>query len=76
MPNKLINIDPEIMNGTPVFNGTRIPVYSLFDWLKTETLDEFLENFPSVTRKQAVDVLKLAEKFLTNEQFLNEATSG
>ena len=76
MPNKLINIDPEIMNGTPVFNGTRIPVHSLFDWLETETLDEFLENFPSVTRKQAVDVLKMAEKFLTDEQFLNEATSG
>jgi uncharacterized protein (DUF433 family) len=42
-----INIDPEIMGGTPVFNGTRVPVESLFQWLKTETLEEFLANFPS-----------------------------
>lgn len=41
MRNKLINIDPEIMSGTPVFNGTRVPVQSLFDWLENETLDKF-----------------------------------
>ena len=75
MQNKLINIDPEIMSGTPVFTGTRVPIHSLFDWLETETLDEFLNNFPSVSREQALDVLKLAEKFVTNEQFLNEASS-
>ncbi|HXG85127.1 MAG TPA: DUF433 domain-containing protein [Pyrinomonadaceae bacterium] len=40
-----IRIDPEIMSGTPVFDGTRVPVRSLFDWLETETLDEFLDNF-------------------------------
>lgn len=76
MSSQLINIDPEIMNGTPVFTGTRVPVHSLFDWLETETLEEFLANFPSVSREQAIGVLKLAEKFVTNEQFLNEATSG
>lgn len=75
MQNKLINIDPEIMSGTPVFTGTRVPVHTLFDWLETETLDEFLNNFPSVSRKQAIEVLKLAEKFVTNEQFLKEASS-
>lgn len=75
MSSQLINIDPEIMSGTPVFAGTRVPVHSLFDWLETETLEDFLDNFPSVTREQAVGVLKLAEKFVTNEQFLNEATS-
>ena len=75
MSSKVINIDPEILSGTPVFTGTRVPVHSLFDWLETESLDEFLENFPSVTRKQALEVLKLAEKFVTNEQFLNEATA-
>lgn len=75
MKNRLINIDREIMSGTPVFSGTRVPVHSLFDWLETETLDDFLDNFPSVSRQQAVEVLKLAEKFLTNEQFLNEASS-
>ena len=75
MDSKLINIDSEILSGTPVFLGTRVPVHTLFDWLETETLDEFLENFPSVSRKQAINTLKLAEKFVTNEQFLNEATS-
>lgn len=63
------------MSGTPVFNGTRVPVQSLFDWLETETLDEFLENFPSVSRTQVIQVLKLAEKLVTNEKFLNEATA-
>lgn len=75
MQNKLINIDPEIMSGTPVFTGTRVPIHTLFDWLETEMLDEFLNNFPSVSREQALEVLKLAEKFVTNEQFLNEASS-
>lgn len=76
MTNKLINKDLEILGGTPVFNGTRVPVHTLFDWLETESLDEFLENFPSVSRKQAIEVLKLAEKYVTNEQLLNEASSG
>ena len=61
---KSINIDPEIMSGTPVFCGTRVPVQSLFDWLETETLDEFLENFPTVSREQAVDVLHYAKKLV------------
>ncbi len=72
MKTKLINIDPEILGGTPVFNGTRVPVQSLFDWLETETLGEFLENFPSVSRVQAIQVLKLAEKLVTDEKILNE----
>jgi uncharacterized protein (DUF433 family) len=76
MKEKLINIDSEIMNGTPVFNGTRVPVQSLFDWLETENLETFLANFPTVSREQAIGVLRLAEKIVTNEQFLNEATSG
>jgi uncharacterized protein (DUF433 family) len=75
MSQKPINIDPEIMSGTPVFSGTRVPVHILFDWLETETLDEFLKNFPSISRQQAIEVLKLAEKFVTNEQFLNESSS-
>lgn len=63
---KSIVIDPEIMSGTPVFSGTRVPVQSLFDWLETETLDEFLENFPTVTREQAIDVLRCAEKLVVS----------
>jgi uncharacterized protein (DUF433 family) len=60
----VICIDPEIMGGTPVFRGTRVPIRSLFDWLETETLEEFLENFPSVSREQALEVLHLAESRL------------
>ena len=75
MKNKEIIIDPEIMSGTPVFRGTRVPVQSLFDWLETETLDEFLENFPSVSRQQATQVLRMAEKLVTSEQFINEASA-
>ncbi|MCY7377124.1 MAG: DUF433 domain-containing protein [Pyrinomonadaceae bacterium] len=69
---KVINIDPEIMSGTPVFNGTRVPVQSLFDWLETETLDEFLENFPTVSRAQAIEVLQFAERLVTSPRILNE----
>lgn len=67
--------DPEIMSGTPVFRGTRVPVRSLFDWLETETLDEFLENFPSVSREQAREVLHLAEANLLEPVTLNEDPS-
>lgn len=67
MKSKNINIDPEIMGGTPVFSGTRVPVQSLFDWLETETLEEFLKNFPSVKKEQALEVLHHAEKLVINE---------
>ena len=70
---EVINIDPEIMNGTPVFYGTRVPIQSLFDWLETESLDEFLENFPSVKREQAIEVLHIAEELVTSPKVLNEA---
>lgn len=56
----VICIDPEIMSGTPVFTGTRVPIQSLFDWLETETLDEFLYNFPSVPSEQAIEILHCA----------------
>ena len=65
---KSINIDPETMGGTPVFRGTRVPVRSLFDWLETETLDDFLENFPAVSREQAIDVLHFAEKLVATTE--------
>lgn len=61
-----INIDPETMGGTPVFSGTRVPIQALFDYIGTgETLDEFLENFPSVNRESAIRVLEMAEKSIT-----------
>jgi len=56
-----ITIDPEIMSGAPVFAGTRVPVETLIGYLVDgNTLDEFLDDFPSVTREAAVCVLKQA----------------
>jgi uncharacterized protein (DUF433 family) len=61
----LITIDPEILGGTPVFAGTRVPVESLFKYLEGNyTLDEFLECFPTVTRQMAVEVLERSESAL------------
>jgi uncharacterized protein (DUF433 family) len=65
IPNDLITIDPEILGGTPVFKGTRVPVKTLFEYLEDNyTLEEFLECFPSVTRTMACDVLEQSEKVL------------
>lgn len=68
-----INIDPETMGGTPVFTGTRVPIQALFDYIESgESLNEFLENFPSVKREFAVQVLKMAGKSITIERILDE----
>ena len=57
----IVRSDPEILGGTPVFVGTRVPVQSLFDYLEGgEPLDEFLRQFPSVKRDQAIAALDLA----------------
>ena len=54
-----ITRDPEMMHGTPVFRGTRVPVKTLFDYLENgESLDDFLEGFPTVDRALAVQVLE------------------
>jgi len=64
----LITIDKEILGGQPVFAGTRVPVESLFDHLEAGvSLDEFLEDFPSVERQQAVSLLEAANKILTSK---------
>ncbi len=55
----VIHIDPEILGGTPVFVGTRVPVRSLFDHLEAgDSIDDFLEGFPSVRREQVLAVLE------------------
>ena len=62
-----ITIDQEILSGQPVFKGTRVPVVTLFSHLeKGISLNEFLEDFPSVEKSSAVAVLELAEKFIFN----------
>lgn len=63
----IIHSDPEILGGTPVFVGTRVPVQALIDYLKAgRSLDEFLDDFPSVTREQAVTVLEEAKQALVS----------
>jgi len=69
MPAKLEDIvhsDPEILGGTPVFVGTRVPVKNLLDYLRGgDTLEEFLVDFPSVRREQAEAALDVAREALT-----------
>jgi uncharacterized protein (DUF433 family) len=61
----LITVDPDILGGTPVFNGTRVPVKTLFQYLENNySLDEFLECFPSVSRDMARRVLERSEAML------------
>jgi len=62
---RVVHSDPEILSGTPVFVGTRVPVQSLFDYIEGgDTLDEFLRQFPSVRREQAIAALELARESL------------
>ena len=61
----LITVDPDILGGTPVFKGTRVPVKTLFEYLENNySLEEFLECFPSVTREMARRVLERSEAVL------------
>ena len=67
MKNILV-IDPEILGGTPVFRNTRIPFQALLDYLEGgQTLDEFLDDFPTVTRDAAVSALELAKEALVGQ---------
>jgi uncharacterized protein (DUF433 family) len=77
MTNELITISEGLLAGTPVFKGTRVPIESLFDHLEGgASLDEFLEDFPSVTREQAAKVLALAESVLqSNLKLLHESAA-
>jgi uncharacterized protein (DUF433 family) len=62
---QIVHRDPEILGGTPVFRGTRVPIRSIFDYLKgRDTLDEFLRQSPSVQRQQAIALLDLARETL------------
>ena len=64
--NNLITISPDVQSGTPVFCNTRVPIKNLFDYLKAgDSLDVFLDDFPSVTRNQAIGLLQLVENTFT-----------
>jgi len=74
---KVINVDTDILGGTPVFWGTRVPVKNLFDYLETgETVDDFLRDFESVQRNQALSVLDLSKKMIeTSTSILHESVA-
>lgn len=61
----VVHSDPDILGGTPVFRGTRVPIKTLLDYLEAgDSLDEFLDHFPSVSREQAIAALELAKEML------------
>ena len=74
MENRVININPGILGGTPVFYGTRVPVKNLFDYLETgESIDEFLNDFEGVQKYQVVKVLEMSQKLIqTSTEIFNE----
>jgi len=62
---RVVHSDPDILGGTPVFVGTRVPVQNLIDYLEAgDTIDRFLDSFPSVSREQAIAALELAREAL------------
>jgi uncharacterized protein (DUF433 family) len=66
--NEVVEVDPEKMSGVPVFTGTRVPISHLFDYLKAgDSLGVFLDDFPTVTRDQALGVLELLRERLLTE---------
>ncbi len=74
MEGRIINIDPEILGGTPVFFGTRVPIKNLFDYLESgESIDYFLDDFEGVQREQVIKVLEMSQKLIeTSSNIMNE----
>jgi uncharacterized protein (DUF433 family) len=71
MEKKVIRSDPDIMGGTPVFVGTRVPVSFMFDYLRAgESLEAFLDQYPSVSKNLAMAALTTAEQLVTNDAHL------
>ena len=68
MKTGVIEINPDKVSGVPVFAGTRVPIKNLFDYLEGgDSLEDFLEGFPPVTREQVIEVLQMAEESLIKE---------
>lgn len=68
MNDRVVHRDPEILGGTPVFRGTRVPIRILFEYLEAgDSLAVFLDSYPGVTRNQAIEVLELAKKGLLDD---------
>lgn len=70
--NSVITCDDEILSGTPVFKSTRVPIKNLIDYLEAgDSLDEFLDDFPSVSRDQAIQTLEMAKEMLLTQAYAN-----
>ncbi len=74
MEGRVINIDPEIMGGTPVFYGTRVPIKNLFDYLEGgDSIKIFLNDFEGVSKDQVIKVLEMSQKLIESSTgILNE----
>jgi len=74
MEKRDINIDPEILGGTTVFQGTRVPIKNLFDYLETgDSIETFLEDFDGVKKEQVLRILKMSQnQIITATRELNE----
>ena len=71
-----IEVNPKILGGTPVFRGTRVAIKTLFDYLESSSLEDFLNGFPSVSREQAVGVIELSKNLLNSTSQIYESTTG
>ncbi len=71
MSEYVINIDKEILGGTPVFFGTRVPIKNLFDYLETgESIQTFLEDFEGVSKKQVIRLLEMSQKLIESSTYI------
>lgn len=74
MEQKIINIDSEILDGVPIFFGTRVPIKNLFDYLEAgDSIEDFLNDFESVNRAQVIKLLEISQKLVdSSSSILNE----
>ncbi len=70
-----IEVNPKILGGVPVFRGTRVAIKTLFDYLENSSLDDFLAGFPSVSKEQAIGVIKLSKNLLNSTSQIYESTT-
>lgn len=70
---EVVSVSPDVMSGTPVFRGTRVPVRTLLDHLEVSDLETFLDDFPTVTREQAIRFVDLAGEAALTELYADSA---
>ena len=68
---EIISVNPEVLGNQPVFKGTRVTIESLFDYLESgETMDQFIDDFPSVSKDQAIAVIEIASKLMSSKNII------